>query len=42
MVPGESRRLYRSVLRPRVSASLEQPEREMLEVAVSAANDCHY
>lgn len=35
-------RLYRSVLHPRDPAGLTRRERELLGVAVSAANACHY
>ena len=35
-------RLYRSVLHPRGPAGLSRRERELLGVAVSAANACHY
>lgn len=35
-------RLYRSVLHPKDPAGLTRRERELLGVAVSAANGCHY
>jgi len=35
-------RLYRSVLHPRDPAGLTRRERELIGVAVSAANACHY
>ena len=35
-------RLYRSVLHPRDPAGLSRREREVVGVAVSAANACHY
>ena len=35
-------RLYRSVLHPRDPAGLSRRERELVGVAVSAANACHY
>jgi len=35
-------RLYRSVLHPKAPGGLTRRERELLGVAVSAANACHY
>jgi len=35
-------RLYRSVLHPKDPAGLSRRERELIGVAVSAANACHY
>lgn len=35
-------RLYRSALHPRVQEGLTLREREVLGVAVSACNSCHY
>lgn len=35
-------RLYRSVLHPKDPEGLSRRERELIGVAVSAANSCHY